>query len=115
MNFQDSVKSSFDNFMNFEERASRSEYWWFFLFYVLVYIAAVVLDSILSLGLLSILVSLSLLCPSLAIGTRRLHDINKSGWFQLLYFIPVLGLIAMIYFLVQPGNIGANRFGEPRE
>jgi len=51
--------------------------------------------------------------PSLAVGARRLHDINKSGWFQLIWFIPILGWIYMIYLLVQDGDAAANQYGEP--
>lgn len=115
MDFKTSVTSALNNFINFEGRASRSEYWWFFLFYVLVYIAAIILDSVLGMGFVSLLVSLGLLAPSLSVGARRLHDINKSGWLQLLYLIPLIGLLVMIYFLVQKGDTGSNRFGEPRE
>ena len=115
MNFPDSVKSALNNFVNFEGRASRSEYWWFFLFYLIVYFAAIGIDVALGLGFVSLLVSLALLAPSLSVGARRLHDIGKSGWLQLLYIIPIIGLLVMIFFLVQPSHAGANRFGEPRE
>ncbi len=61
---------------------------------------------------LSLLFSLAVLLPSLAVGTRRLHDINKSGWLQLLWLIPILGWIFLIYLLAQEGNAEANQYGE---
>lgn len=115
MNFQDAVKSSLNKYAVFEGRASRSEYWWFFLFNITLYVAAIVLDSILSFGFLSMIVSLGLLAPSLAVGARRLHDINKSGWWQLLYLIPLIGFIIVLIFLVKQGDAGENRFGPVAE
>lgn len=114
MNFQNSVKSGFENYFNFEGRATRSEYWWWFLFYVIAYVSTIGVDMILSLGALSLVVSLALFAPSLAVGARRLHDINKSGWWQLLYIIPLIGMLVMIYFFVQKGDVSDNRFGSPR-
>jgi uncharacterized membrane protein YhaH (DUF805 family) len=113
MDFKTSVNSVLNNFINFEGRASRSEYWWFFLFYVIVYVGAMIIDSMLSMGVLVLLVSLGLLAPSLSVGTRRLHDTGKSGWWQLLYLIPLVGMVVMIYFLVQKGDTLPNRFGPP--
>lgn len=114
MNFQDAVKSGFDKFAVFEGRATRSEYWWWVLFYMVVYISAIAIDIMLGLGVLALLVSLGLMAPSLAVATRRLHDINKSGWWQLLYLLPLIGMIVMVYFLVQPGEQKENRFGPVR-
>lgn len=113
MDFKTAIISAFNNFLNFEGRASRPEYWWFALFYLSVYIVAIIIDSVLGMGIVALLVSLALLCPGLSVATRRLHDINKSGWWQLLYLIPLVGLAVMIYFLVQKGEEGANRFGPP--
>ena len=110
MDFKPAVTSALNNYINFEGRASRSEYWWYVVFYILVYVAAVVIDSVLSLGFATLIVSLGLLAPSLAVTTRRLHDINKSGWWQLLYLIPLIGALVMIYFLVQKGDTLPNRF-----
>ena len=61
--------------------------------------------------MISMLFSLATLLPSLAVGARRLHDTNRSGWWQLLWLIPVIGWIVMIVFLVQEGEAGDNRFG----
>ena len=114
MNFQDAVKSALtENYANFNGRAARPEYWLFFLFYIVVYILGIVLDSITGFGLFTLIVTLGLLLPSLAVGARRLHDTGKSGWFQLLYIIPVLGFLIMIFFLVQQGDALENKYGAP--
>jgi len=97
-------------FADFSGRDSRKEYWMFFLFYPLFYIGFVVIDVILGTQLLSIIFSLVLLIPSLSIGARRLHDTSRSGWWQLIAIIPILGIIILIIFLVQDSH-GANDYG----
>jgi uncharacterized membrane protein YhaH (DUF805 family) len=96
MNFQDSIKTCFTKYAEFSGRASRSEYWWFFLFCLLAGLALSMVSQVLS-GLFS----LATLLPRLAVGARRLHETNRSGWWQLLWFIPVIGWIIIIIFLVQ--------------
>jgi uncharacterized membrane protein YhaH (DUF805 family) len=59
------------------------------------------------------LIGLALLVPSIAVGSRRLHDIGKSGWLQLLCFIPVIGWILLIYWFAQPGQAESNQYGAP--
>ncbi len=108
MTFQDSVKLCFNKFADFNGRAKLPEYWWFALF---CFGGALLLE--LGSSYLSWAFSLITLIPSLAAGTRRLHDTNKSGWFQLLWLIPVLGWIAMIYFLIVQGDAGDNQYGSP--
>ena len=96
-----------DKYADFNGRAGRPEFWWFALFCVLV----AVVFAVLRLETLGMLANLALLLPSLAVGARRLHDIGKSGWFQLVYFIPLIGLVLMIYWLAQP-SVGPNEYGE---
>ena len=90
MNFGQAISTCFAKYATFSGRASRPEFWWFFLFQVLVSIAASMLSDTLS-GL----VGLALLRPALAAGTRRLHDIGKSGWWQLI-MLTVIGWFAMV-------------------
>ena len=99
MTFQDSVKICFSKYVDFSGRASRSEYWWFVLFIMLVSVGASLFSDVLS-GL----VSLATLLPSIAAATRRLHDTHRSGWWQLIVLLPVLGLIVLIVFLAQEGK-----------
>ena len=107
MDFQESIKQCFQKYADFNGRAKRPEYWWFALFCFVVSMALGVIGDSISLAF-----SLVTLLPSLAAGTRRLHDLNKSGWLQLLWLIPILGWIPLIYFLAQEGNAEANQYGE---
>ena len=97
MTFAESVRTCFSKYVDFNGVASRSEFWWFMLF---AFIVAVVL-TLVSLTLANV-VALGLLLPQLAVGARRLHDTGKSGWWQLLLLLPVIGLIVLIVFWVQP-------------
>ncbi|MGE0496784.1 MAG: DUF805 domain-containing protein [Ramlibacter sp.] len=98
MNFGQSISICLSKYATFSGRASRPEYWWFFLFQILVSVAAgVVSDK------LSGLVSLALLLPALAVGARRLHDIGRSGWWQLL-LITGIGFFVLVYFWAQPAK-----------
>ena len=106
MNFVDAVKQCFTKYVGFEGRARRSEYWWWVLFVVVV---SVVLGTVRA-GMLGNLFSLATLLPSLAVGARRLHDIGKSGWWQLVALIPLIGWILLIYWAVQPSE-GDNAHG----
>jgi uncharacterized membrane protein YhaH (DUF805 family) len=106
MNFVDAVKTCFTKYVGFEGRATRSEYWWWVLFIVAVSIVMAVLN----LGMIGNLFSLTTLLPSIAVGTRRLHDIGKSGWWQLIALIPLIGWLVLIYWAVQPSE-GDNAFG----
>ena len=125
MKFIDSVKSVLmNNFANFEGRASRSEYWWFYLFTILVafplgfidgvmlVIMDVSLDSLLwSLSPLATLFQLGVLIPSLAVGVRRMHDLGKSGWMLLIALIPCVGIILLIVWTASDGEPHDNMYG----
>jgi len=99
MNFQDSIKICFTKYADFTGRASRPEFWWFFLFCLLAGLALSMVSQVLS-GLFS----LATLLPRFAVGARRLHETNRSGWWQLLWFVPVIGWIIIIIFLAQPAQ-----------
>jgi uncharacterized membrane protein YhaH (DUF805 family) len=114
MNFAEAIQSGFRNYVGFSGRAARSEFWFWVLFAVLVGIATQVLDGILfgqQFGILSGIGALALFLPGLAVSVRRLHDRDKSGWFVLLYFIPLIGFIILLIWYCMRGTIGANRFG----
>ncbi len=99
MTFQESIRVCFTKYADFTGKAGRSEYWWFFLFVILVSLAASMVSDILG-GV----ISLATLLPSIAAATRRLHDTNRSGWWQLICFVPVVGIIVLIVFLAQQGT-----------
>lgn len=113
MDFAQAVKTCLNKYANFSGRAQRSEYWYFFLFMVIVNIVASVLDSIIfgDMPLLYLIATLALIVPSIAAGARRLHDTDKSGWWLLLGLIPVVGVIVLIVFFCQRGTVGPNQFG----
>jgi uncharacterized membrane protein YhaH (DUF805 family) len=129
-----------ERYAQFEGRASRSEFWYFALFNFLVGIGISILDTLLgtsytyvytsniaapnmsvatvemkqSIGYLSFLYGIFVLIPSLALAVRRLHDTDKSGWWLLLLFIPILnilGFFILLFFYVQPSWQGENRYG----
>lgn len=120
MNMIEAVKAVFSKYATFEGRARRSEYWWFVLFTIIVSVVLAVLSpghgsmgGGMGGGLLNTLWTLGTLLPSIAVGARRLHDINRSGWWLLLNFIPVIGWIILIVFFAKRGDPMPNRFGVP--
>ena len=106
-------------YATFSGRARRMEYWLFVLFYAVVSIVATVVDVSLGLtlggedgmGLISTICGLALFLPSLAVSVRRLHDTGRSGWWILLMFVPIVGMIVLIVFFCLGGDEGRNRFG----
>jgi len=120
MNFQKSIEVCFAKFSTFSGRASRSEYWWFYLFVTvmeyLVQIAAGV-EKLNTSEDSKIWVSMGLFVgyfvitiPVLSAGSRRLHDIGKSGWWQLLS-ITIIGIIPLIIWMARPGSLESNKYG----
>ena len=113
MNIWNEIKKSvetvvFKNYVNFEGRATRPEYWWFTLAYAIVNIILSLIPRVGS--VLSGILALAVLIPSIGVGVRRLHDINKSGWWLLLSFIPIVGAIILILWLVKPSDNGENTY-----
>lgn len=102
----------------FSGRARRKEFWFFSLFNILASIVAGVLDVVTGnfnysagLGPFSGLYSLAVLLPSLAVCVRRLHDTNRSGWWLLIGFVPLLGALVLLYFAIQDSTPGQNQYG----
>ena len=115
MDLATSVKTCLGKYATFQGRSSRSEYWYFILFMTLVNLVLSVVGGILGdLGLvLSGVVMLGLLVPGLAAAVRRLHDIDRSGWWYLLVLVPLVGAIIVLIWFCKRGTDTANRFGEP--
>ncbi len=107
----EAVKLFFTNYVKFDGRSNRGEYWWAFLGIIIVSIVLSIIDAMLGIQLLGIIFSLATLVPGIALGIRRLHDIDKSGWWLLIGLIPLVGALVLIYFFVQPPTPGPNRFG----
>ena len=114
MDFATSVKRNLTTsaYAQFSGRASRSEYWWFFLFTVLAGSAATVVDLAIGLDLFANLLTIAFFIPNFALIARRLHDVGRSGWWWLLVFT-IIGLFVVLYWLIRPGDAGANVHGEP--
>tara|TARA_B110000240_G_C13255346_1_gene349245 strand:+ start:63 stop:413 length:351 start_codon:yes stop_codon:yes gene_type:complete len=98
-------------YADFTGRARRKEYWMFYLIYMILLIVISILDAAIGVGLFSLIFTLGMLIPSISIAARRLHDTGRSGWWQLIAFIPLIGFIILIVFLVQDGS-DANEYGE---
>ncbi len=113
MSFADAIKSCFSQYVGFAGRARRSEFWYFYLFTIIVSIVASVLQRAVSnssSGVITGIVGLALILPSLAVGVRRLHDTGRSGWWILIGLIPVIGTIVLIVFYVQDSH-SDNQYG----
>ena len=138
MGFVQSIKHNFANYATFSGRAQRSQFWWWYLFTVIVYAVANVVDSLIGwgvgkqtfeftingeiqrydapgVGFLFIVVWLVLLLPTLAVAVRRLHDTDRSGWWllwgYLLAIVCCIGFIILLVFWLQRGTNGPNKHG----
>jgi len=102
--------AAFSNFANFNDRATRTQFWMFSLIYLAIGLAIAVIEYVLQIpGLLGLVFSLVMLVPAFAYGARRLHDMGRSGWWQLLILLPILGGIALIIMLclaTKPESVG---------
>ena len=114
MTFEESVEHVFSNYFNAKGRASRSEYWWWYLFTILASIAVsllgVILDYFTGIEFISTILtwglSILILIPNICVQIRRYHDINRSGWW-------ILCPIVCIIFLFFAGDEGENDYGLP--
>ena len=97
-------------FADFNGRARRKQYWMFCLVYVLIVIALSLIDEFVGTSVLSIIFTTIMLVPSISIAARRLHDTGRSGWWQLIAIIPLIGGIVLIVFLAQDSH-GDNDYG----
>ncbi len=119
MSFGQAISSVFKNYANFNGRARRSEFWFFALFNLIIYLAASVINYLIAgssdttsiIGIVYLLYSLATILPSLAVSWRRLHDIGKSGAYILFILIPLVGWIFLLAWFVKDSDMGENRFG----
>ena len=117
MTFQKSIETCFKKYFVFDGRAKRSEFWWFTLFCILAGIVTAFLDVVVlgytweQYGPINTILQLGVFIPSLSVGARRLHDINKSGWWQLL-ILTIIGIILLIIWFASEGKNKKNQFGK---
>ena len=118
MDIQTSIKTCFKKYADFSGRASRSEFWWFELFLWIAMIVAAIIDTMMlgysfeDYGPIYIIYCVVTFLPAIAVGARRLHDINRSGWWQLLY-ITLIGIILLIIWWATVGENKKNNHGNP--
>lgn len=110
-------------YAQFSGRSRRKEYWFFALFYIIIALVVGFIDGAAGtmmaegkIGILGMILTLAFFLPSLAVGIRRLHDTGRSGWWTLIAFVPLIGIIVLIVFYVQDSQPGANEYGpNPKE
>ena len=118
MDFQTSIKTCLNKYAVFSGRASRSEFWFFILFGILGGIIAAIIDTMIlgypyeENGPINLIFSVALIIPSISVTARRLHDINRSGWWQLLWFTIIGGILLIIWHATE-GEKKKNKFGPP--
>ena len=124
MDMQTSVKTVLAKFATFDGRAPRSEYWWFILAFILLSLVLGIIEGAIIAPMLGfeafadeagqplrVIISLIFLLPCLAVSVRRLHDIDRSGWWYFIVFVPLIGGLVLLYWFIQPGSEGSNQFG----
>ena len=140
MGFTQAIKTFFQKYVDFTGRASRSEYWWVALGFLIIqtpiFFATITVEmfSLINTGgltledptnlttydgvaivisIVALLIGLATLLPSLTLTVRRLHDTGKSAWFLLMVLIPIAGPIIMLVFFLLPSDRGENKYGAP--
>lgn len=112
MSFTEAIKSCLRNYVTFSGRAPRSEYWFFALFTALVYTILPFLEAaIYGMPVLTMVLALGLILPSLAVTIRRLHDTGRSGWWILVTLIPLVGSIIFLIWMFTKSQPTENAFG----
>jgi uncharacterized membrane protein YhaH (DUF805 family) len=111
MGFTQAISAGFSNYVNFSSRACRSEYWYWILFIIIADVVAAIIDQVLGMQLVTGLFGVATLIPNIAIAIRRLHDLDRTGWWILLGFIPLIGWIILLIWYITKGTDGPNRFG----
>ena len=109
---------AFQKYGQFSGRSTRNEYWWFYLITTAVSLLLAIIDSVFSIPftLLSTIYFFVSLIPSLSIQVRRLHDVDKSGWYMLLNFVIIIGWIWLLILNILDSTPGANKYGpNPKE
>ena len=110
MSFMDATKSGIGKSFTFSSRSSRSEYWWWMLAGILFQIICTIIAVLGNVGVAAIFPIL-LVLPTATMIVRRLHDLEKSGWWVLIVLIPLIGILYLIYLFIQEGDMNENIYG----
>jgi uncharacterized membrane protein YhaH (DUF805 family) len=116
MSFGEAIHTCFVKYATFSGRAARPEYWYWVLFTALAGLVFIVIEWQVSAEggkVLSAIFDVATFIPSIAVAARRLHDTDRSGWWQLLALVPIIGWILLLIWMCQRGTPGGNRFGFP--
>ncbi|MEH6570216.1 MAG: DUF805 domain-containing protein [Halioglobus sp.] len=121
----EAVKTVLAKYATFTGRAARPELWWYVLFIFLLNIGLAIIEGAVLAPILGfdafskdagqplrVISSLIFLLPSMAVMVRRLHDIDRSAWWYLIIFVPVIGVLLLIFWATMPGTEGSNQYGE---
>jgi len=114
--FVAAIKKGFKGYVVWNARSTRSEYWWWTLFVFIVGIIAAVIEGaifrpeVFGLGPLSTIANIALFLPGLSVLVRRLHDTDRSGWWVWIFFIPIVGFIVLLVFVLLPSKMGPTRW-----
>ena len=112
MSFEQAIRTCLQlKYFQFDGRASRSEYWWFFLFSLIVLQVAAVLDAVTGLFIFYLTAALVLMIPTLSVCVRRFHDFGMSGWWILIVLIPIIGSLVVLIWTASEGNPFPNQYG----
>jgi len=110
MSFGEAIASGLAHYVNFQGRAPRSEFWYWFLFVLILSIIGNIVDAIIGMPAVGVIISLGLLLPGISMGIRRLHDLDRTGWWYLIVLTGI-GAIVLIIWACMKGTSGPNRFG----
>ena len=120
MSFGQAIRLAFQNYAVFSGRSTRPAFWYFYLFTIIVAIGFSIIQGALGdgglgsfVGILYLIWSIALILPNLGLAVRRLHDIDRTGWWILIAFVPLVGVIVLIVFWATPGTQGDNKHGAP--
>ena len=111
MGFGEAVSTCFKKSVVWEGRASRAEFWWFYLAQILIIFAAGIIDQIIGTGFLYIIALIVVILPSIAVLIRRLHDTDRTGWWYWIQLLPLIGLIVILVFTLSGSDEGDNKYG----
>lgn len=123
MDFLPAIQSGFSNYFNFKSRATRSEYWNWYLFTIIVSILTTLLDNFIfnisisdhnALHPINVVFNLIVLIPTLALAVRRLHDVDRNGWWLLISITVIGAFFPLLYWFCSRGTRGPNQYGEDR-